>query len=344
MLCTSTHDSKRSEDVRARLDVLSEIPLEWGVRIAKWRRFNRAKRQHRAGRPVPSRTEEYLLYQTLVGTWPVLDRAAVMDEYRERIGAYMTKALREAKLDTSWATPNESYEEHVLRFVNDVLADTARSPFVEDLDRFVAAISPPGFLNSLGQTLLKLTSPGVPDLYQGNELWDFSLVDPDNRRPVDYARRATLLAEIERAAQDPARLPALLSDVLANLADGRAKLYTTWRALRLRAEYPALFALGEYVPVEVRGALAENVCALVRRHETQLAVAVVGRWFAALRLRSGAGPTAFEWRDTKVALPAGKYRDVLTQTSRHLAEGEGARVEELFAAFPVALLVTDQGV
>jgi len=342
LISTSTHDSKRSEDVRARLNVLSEIPREWGARIGKWHRINRAKRRRRRGRSVPSRAEEYLFYQTLVGSWPVADRAAGMDEYRARICTYMTKALREAKQNTSWAKPSERYEGLMLSFVNDVLGDAARNPFLDDVDKFVDSLAVPGFLNGLGQTLLKLTSPGVPDIYQGNELWDFSLVDPDNRRPVDYARRVSLLAQIDAAAQDPARLSALLHEMLANLADGRAKLYATWRALSLRAERPALFELGAYAPLETRGARAEHVCALARRHETQSAIAVVGRWFASLPRQPLAGPIAFEWLDTTVALPAGRYRDVFTQAPLEVADGKGARAQDLFAHFPVALLVADE--
>ncbi len=339
MLGTSTHDSKRSEDVRARLNVLSEIPFDWETRIAKWRRFNRAKRRRIAGRGVPSRAEEYLFYQTLVGSWPVANRAQSMPDYRSRISAYMIKALREAKVNTSWAKQSARYEELVTAFVNDVLGEAPRSPFLADLDEFVASIAVPGFLNGLGQTLLKLTSPGVPDIYQGNEVWDFSLVDPDNRRPVDYAHRTALLEEIEGVAADPERLPALLDDMLANLADGRAKLYATWRALRLRAERPELFELGSYTPIEPRGPRASHLCGLARRHGSALAVAIVARWFASLPRNAGAGPASFDWLDTTVALPPGVYRDVFSQSSRTIEEGTGARVDELLARFPIALLV-----
>jgi (1->4)-alpha-D-glucan 1-alpha-D-glucosylmutase len=340
MLGTSTHDSKRSEDVRARLNVLSEIPFDWETRLAKWRRINRAKLRRVSGRPVPSRAEEYLLYQTLVGSWPVGDRADAMPDYCSRISAYMIKALREAKINTSWAKQNQRYEELVSTFVSDVLDDAGRNPFLDDLDEFVGAIALPGFLNSLGQTLLKLTSPGVPDIYQGNEIWDFSLVDPDNRRSVDYARRAALLVQLEDVAADPARVPALLEDMLVNLADGRAKLYATWRALRLRTERPELFELGSYTSIEPRGARAEHLCALARRHESALAVTVVGRWFASLPRDAGEGSASFDWLDTTVALPAGQYRDVFSLETRTVEEGAGVRVEELFARFPIALLVS----
>jgi (1->4)-alpha-D-glucan 1-alpha-D-glucosylmutase len=341
MLGTSTHDSKRSEDVRARLNVLSEIPFDWETRIAKWRRFNRARRGRVGGRPVPSRSEEYLLYQTLVGSWPVGDRAVAFPAYRTRISDYMIKALREAKVNTSWAKPSERYEELVSTFVREVLNDAQRNPFLDDLDEFVGSIALPGFLNSLGQTLLKLTSPGVPDIYQGNEVWDFSLVDPDNRRPVDYPRRAALLEQIEHAAADSARVAALLDDMLANLVDGRAKLYATWRALRLRVERPEVFELGSYASIEPHGPRADHLCALARRHASSLVVVVVGRWFATLPRNAGTGFASFDWLDTTVALPAGVYRDVFSEVSHTVEEGAGVRVAELFARFPVALLVAD---
>jgi (1->4)-alpha-D-glucan 1-alpha-D-glucosylmutase len=339
MLGTSTHDSKRSEDVRARIDVLSEMPVEWGERIVKWRRFNRSRRRKlEDGRSVPSRHEEYLLYQTLVGSWPVYARERQMDDYRARIEAYMVKALREAKVNTSWASADARYEELVLAFVRESLAETQRNPFVEDLDQLVAAIALPGFLNSLGQTLLKLASPGVPDIYQGNELWDFSLVDPDNRRPVDYAHRAALLEALEGAAEDDARLPELLRELVNNIADGRAKLYTTWRALTFRKQRSALFERGSYEPIAAHGERAEHVVAFARRHEAERVVVAVGRWFAALPLRPGAAAPSFVWGDTTVALPAGEYRNVLSGRTLAAGDAVGVGAEELFADFPVALL------
>ena len=337
MLGTSTHDSKRSEDVRARLNVLSEIPFDWGMRLTKWRQFNRSKRRKLKGRTVPSRHEEYLFYQTLVGSWPIADRAALMNEYRARIEAYMIKALREAKINTSWASPDPDYEQLVLAFVKDSLADGGRNQFVDNLDELVSAIALPGFFNSLGQTLLKLLSPGVPDIYQGNELWDFSLVDPDNRRPVDYAHRAALLAALEEAAEDEARVPELLRELLESLGDGRAKLYTIWRALAFRSEQPELFARGSYDPIAVHGTRAEHVVSFARRHEGARAVVAVGRWFASLPRHVREGAAGFEWGDTVLALPPGEYRNLLS--SRTVVVGDaGLRADALFAEFPVALL------
>ena len=250
----------------------------------------------------------------------------------------MIKALREAKVNTSWTSPNARYEDLVRGFVSDALADGGRNPFVDDLDEFVHALALPGFLNSLGQTLLKLTSPGVPDIYQGNEIWDFSLVDPDNRRPVDYARRTELLAALEADAADGVRARSLPREMVSSIADGRAKLYVTWCTLRLRAELPALFERGAYVPIEVRGTRAEHVCSFARQLESERVVIAVGRWFALLPLNTRLGPAAFEWRDTTVAIPPGVYTNLLTQQTVTSGEGAGVRADELFEEFPVALL------
>ncbi|HEX2494406.1 MAG TPA: malto-oligosyltrehalose synthase, partial [Steroidobacter sp.] len=237
LIATSTHDSKRSEDVRARLNVLSELPGEWRAAVQGWRRLNEAKRRSVGAVAPPSAIEEYFLYQTLVGTWPA-DATTTPPDYLERIEAYMVKAMREAKSNTSWSTPNTDYEAAVIDFIRETLTAAGAEEFVSSLVKFVQRIAVPGFLNSLGQTLLKLTSPGVPDIYQGNELWDFSLVDPDNRRPVDYALRDRLLAELENACADREGAAAALPSLLRSLGDGRVKLYLTWRALTLRAREP----------------------------------------------------------------------------------------------------------
>jgi (1->4)-alpha-D-glucan 1-alpha-D-glucosylmutase len=347
MLATSTHDSKRSEDVRARLNVLSELPEVWRERLDKWRRFNRAKRRRLGQASVPSRAEEYFIYQTLVGSWPTgQERSQAMTQYRERIEAYVVKAARESKASTSWAKPNADYEERLIAFVRDVLAENgARNPFVDDLDDFVGKIARFGFENGLAQTLLKLASPGVPDIYQGNELWDFSLVDPDNRRPVDYALRARLLSELEaqwdERAGDAAALGALARELRDAIGDGRAKLFLTWRTLRCRAERPDVFTSGDYLALEPSGARAEHVCAFARRHEGVTLIAAVGRWFATLA--NGAAAAAggsYDWGDTAIALPApGAYRSVLTGRTLVTDDDARARAAELFADFPVALLI-----
>ncbi|MDQ1375622.1 MAG: (1-_4)-alpha-D-glucan 1-alpha-D-glucosylmutase [Actinomycetota bacterium] len=290
MLATSTHDTKRSEDVRARISLLSEIPGHWTDTVRRWRTHND---RHRVdGRPDPG--AEYLLYQTLVGAWP-------LDE--ERALAYMEKATKEAKTHTSWTDPNPAYDEAVATFVRAVYADV---DFGIELEALVARLTEPGRTCGLAQQLLKLTSPGVPDVYQGTELWDLSLVDPDNRRPVDFDLRRRLLSE--------------------GAADIHPKLLVTQRALRLRRERPDLLGPGaSYEPLHATGASADHAVAFIR-----------GAGCAVVVPRLVLGLAARRWRDTTIALPAGDWRDELTGAE---VGGGLVAVGELLDGFPVALLV-----
>jgi (1->4)-alpha-D-glucan 1-alpha-D-glucosylmutase len=367
LLATSTHDSKRSEDVRARINVLTEMPEVWRERLSKWRRFNTSRRRVVADASVPSRNEEYLLYQTLIGTWPaelgeespgqeplredsrVESRhesgADPLESYRARIEAYMIKALREAKVRTSWTNPNEEYEAAFLDFLREVLTPATRDPFLDDLDGLVRSIAAPGYLNGLGQTLLKLTAPGVPDIYRGCELWDFSLVDPDNRRPIDYGLRQRLLDEIEDRCADPRRIGPFLDDVLRHLGDGRAKLYLIWRTLNFRKAHPALFAEGGYLPLEVSGPRDQHVIAFARRHESETLVVAAARWFTRLGQRVHPWPEAeLDWGDTRIAVPSpGTYHHLLAGETLETAGDEPSLpAARLFARFPAALLVQTQ--
>jgi (1->4)-alpha-D-glucan 1-alpha-D-glucosylmutase len=300
MTTTTTHDTKRSEDVRARISLLSEIPTRWAEAVTRWSERNQ---RHKTG-DWPDRNAEYLLYQILVGAWPIdVDRAK----------AYMIKATREAKARTAWTEPNQPYEDALETFVAAVLADRE---FVSDLESFVAPLVEPGRINSLSQVLIKLTAPGVPDIYQGNELWDMSLVDPDNRRPVDYALRKRLLSEL---ASDPTP-----ETILKRSDEGVPKLWVTHRTLLLRRNQPELFGPeGSYEPVSVQGSKRDHLVAFSRG----------GRSITlAPRLPIGLGG---DWRDTTIELPEGSWVDQFT----------GARVEpgrrtlnDLLARFPVALL------
>jgi (1->4)-alpha-D-glucan 1-alpha-D-glucosylmutase len=348
MLGSSTHDTKRSEDVRARLTVLSEMPREWRVAITRWNRLNRLRKREVDGVRSPSRNDEYLLYQTLLGSWPLeeLDDAG-LEAYRERIAAYMLKAAREAKVHTSWSRPNERYEEALRGFVCSLLDRGEGQYFLGEflpLQRRVAFF---GMLNSLTQVLLKLTAPGVPDLYQGNELWDFSLVDPDNRRPVDWAHRSEALAGLrEWESLGAGALAERMRGLLARPEDGRAKLYLTWRALELRCAREALFRHGDYVPLRTAGAHAAHLCAFARRLGQEVAIVVAPRLY--LRLLGGEqrlplGPQA--WADTVVELPARLPELPLVSVldgaglERHTGGGRAyLHAAELFAHFPVALL------
>ena len=265
---TSTHDTKRSEDVRARIHVLSEIPRAWREAVSRWHRWNRRHLSEVDGRPAPDRNDEYLLYQTLVGAWPLLppgpDEAVT---FASRIQQYMLKAAKEAKLNTSWVNPNEAYDEALKSFVARILAPGPGNRFLMDFVVFHPRIARLGMVNSLAQTLLKITAPGVPDFYQGTEVWDFSLVDPDNRRPVDFSIRAALLTGLQEriAAGSPA---AVTRDLLAHWEDGRVKMYAIHRALHCRRRSPELFQAGDYVPLRTGGAGGDHLVAFARRRAT----------------------------------------------------------------------------
>ena len=344
LLATSTHDNKRSEDVRARIDVISEMPAAWRLAVRRWSRINRSKKRTVEGEPAPSRNDEYLLYQTLAGSFPTgaLD-AAMLDAYRERIEAYVLKAAREAKVRTSWINPNAEYEAAAAGFVRALLGRLEGNLFLDDFRAQLPAFAWFGALNSVAMALVKFTSPGVPDLYQGNELLDHSLVDPDNRRPVDYAaRRAALDALAALAREPPGALPGRVRALLDAPYDGRAKLWVIWRALALRRERPELFARGDYYPVAVAGARARHLVAYARRLGPSGTVTVAGRLFASLGLPAGTPPLGeTAWGDTVIDLswlPAGvALRNLLTGESH--AAGDALPLARVFANFPGAALV-----
>jgi (1->4)-alpha-D-glucan 1-alpha-D-glucosylmutase len=342
LLATSTHDNKRSEDVRARIDVLSEMPSAWHALVQRWERLNRSRKRLIDDVAAPSPNDEYLLYQTLLGTVPSRDIAGeALVRYRARIRDYMIKAVREAKVHTSWTAPGEEYEAAVAAFVEALLGegDRTRGRFLKELRGEHARFEWFGWLNSLSITLLKFASPGVPDIYQGTELIDLSLVDPDNRRPVDYARRQQALRELEPFASG--REP--VAGVAASPGDGRAKLWIIWRALQLRAREPDLFARGEYVPLAASGARGEHVVAFARRLGDVGLIAVAGRLWASLGLPPGMPPLGKDlWQDTAVDLaPLGEIReplDALSLTAPPMAGGT-LRLADAFAQFPGALVL-----
>jgi len=348
MLASSTHDTKRSEDVRARIDVLSEMPEEWRAALTRWGRMNARVKAEIAGDRYPDRNAEYLLYQTLLGAWPVdFPTPEAFGEFRERIAAYMLKAEKEAKVHTSWINPNEAYDRALQEFVRAVLTESERNAFLADFAPMQRRVAFFGQWNALAQTLLKLTSPGVPDIYQGTELWDFSLVDPDNRRPVDYDRRRALLAALRERADCPDRGGvALARDLLETSDDGRIKLFVVSRALDFRRAHDALFTNGDYLPLDARGAKADHVCAFARTADGETAIVVVPRLVVGLTGGKERPPLGADvWGDTWIALPpdhAGRrYRDLfageeLTVTGR---DGTPALpLATLYAHFPVALL------
>lgn len=341
MLATSTHDNKRSEDVRARIDAISEMVPRWRLHLRKWSRMNLERKVEVDGLLAPSRNAEYLLYQTLLGSFPAGPVAAQEHAaYVERIVAYMTKAAREAKQRTSWANVNADYEAATARFVRALLEDRPGNAFLEDLRSAVKPVAWIGFLNSLAMAAIKLTSPGVPDIYQGNETWDFSLVDPDNRRPVDYERRRAMLREVS-GLREP--LEAALADMLAHLEDGRAKMYVVWRLLQLRREREALFREGGYTPLRTGGAMARHLIGFARRHRREAVITVAPRLIAGLGVKPGEAPCGESlWADTRVDVGFLKdgaiLRDAFTLRPHSVQDG-GLAVARLLADFPVAVLV-----
>jgi (1->4)-alpha-D-glucan 1-alpha-D-glucosylmutase len=327
MLATATHDTKRGEDARMRLAMLSEVPREWDRRVRLWRRLNRSRRSEVERDIVPDRNVEYLFYQTVFGAWPPdLDPhdAAEVDSLATRIAEYMIKAVREGKERSGWSNPNLAYEAALRRFVAGALATGRPNLFLADIAAFVQRMARPAAITALSQLVLKLTVPGVPDIYQGSELGDFSLVDPDNRRPVDWALRQARLDEVARATP---------ADLLSFWRDGREKTFVTARLLGLRREHPALFAAGSYQPLEAKGDRAGHLCAFARRQGSNVLVTAVPR--LVYRLHRGADRA--DWGGAELELPpAENWREIFT--GRALPPRERIAVGELLAEFPVAVL------
>ncbi|RYY92473.1 MAG: malto-oligosyltrehalose synthase, partial [Comamonadaceae bacterium] len=345
MLATSTHDNKRSEDVRNRINVLSEMPAAWRLALRRWRAMNAAPE----GVALPSAADQYLLYQTLLGTLPAGGlTAATREAYVERIERYALKAARESKAHTSWVVPNPEYEAALTGFVQRLLASVQGNAFLDDLQALGATLAWYGALNSLSMTLIKYTSPGVPDMYQGNELMDLSLVDPDNRRPVDYALRTRWLDGLAAVAEHPEGMADAVRELAASPHDGRAKLWITWRLLDLRSEHPTLFRDGSYTALQARGAKAAHVVAFLRQHEAQTLVVVAGRLFATLEDDAASAAAAGRlplgaaaWGDTLIRLPGvadgAQFRNVLTGEMLTVMGGM-LRMAELCGSLPVAAL------
>lgn len=354
LLATSTHDTKRSEDVRARLNVLSEMPNRWHHQVSIWHRLNRGRLGFMEGIAVPSPKDEYLLYQTLLGIWPntPLDEQGC-EALIGRVTAYMIKAVREAKEFSSWITPNAEYEAHLSRFIEAMLGWESGARFRTALEPFAAEIAHFGRINGLAQTLLKFTAPGVPDVYQGTELWTLDVVDPDNRRPVDYTHRKATLAQLkEREAA--IGTAALCKALLETASDGAVKMYVIWKALQLRKQHTRLFDHGNYVPLSVDGAQAAHVIAFARAQDDDSGsalMAVVPRLPSSLLDGQITWPCgAHAWHDTHVTAAniPGSWRNVFTgeTIAVQATDGEGAPrlyLRDLLASFPVALLISTPG-
>jgi len=343
MLTTSTHDTKRSEDVRARINVLSEIPPEWGTALERWSRINADKKSGVDGELAPDRNDEYLFYQTLIGAWPAEScTAKEFADFRERMAAYVQKAIKEAKVHTSWVNPNEAYDHAVSKFVKEVLVADPKNSFLSDFMCFHRRVAYAGMLNSVAQTLLKIASPGAPDFYQGTELWDFSLVDPDNRRPVDFGKRMKLLEELKRREKEDR--PSLIQNLLTQWVDGKIKLYVTYKGLGFRRSHRSLFEAGNYIPIDAFDGTRDHICAFVRRKGKAWALVAVPRLITKL-LRGERPPLGEEtWGSSALVLPEDApecWLNILTGEELKVIPSEQRKLLPLASvlqSFPLALL------
>ena len=345
MLATSTHDSKRSEDARCRINVLSEVPDEWQKQLMSWDNLNRQHAQIIDNVRAPSSNDEYLLYQTLLAIWP--DREPddrLLESLRQRIRAYMEKSCREAKIHSSWAEPNLRYEEAVSTFIDCLLTDGS-NPFMETFLPFRQMIARLGLYNGLSQCLLKLSAPGVPDIYQGCELWNFCLVDPDNRQPVDYSLGRSMLADLnEQMTKAGDQYRELAAQLLDTMADGRIKLFITWRLLSYRRQHEDIFRQSNYIPLTAEGPEADHICGFARRFGKKLIVSACARYFASLSHKGNQIPCGSVWSETFLEVPeegSGSWFNILTgeflQTKK-IKEKEVFAMEQIFTTLPVAFL------
>ena len=352
MVTTATHDTKRGEDVRARINVLTEFPEEWGRRLRRWSALNRRAKSEVDGVPVPSPDDEYLLYQTLVGAWPIEllgpdePAALPLQRFRERINAYMIKAVREAKQSSNWATPNTEYETALSNFVRRILDRDHSYSFVIDLQAFATRVALPGMVNSLAQAVLKLTIPGIPDIYQGCELWDLNLVDPDNRRPVDFTRRS---AALDMMPRPPAARRAGIAAMLRTWHDGNIKLFATAELLAERRRRPLLFSDGAYTALDATGERAENLLAFTRTRDEAAIAVVAPRLVVSLGAAEGRMPIGDAWTDSAVICPptlAGRrWTNVFTGEVVAVHDERQDHVwkaRDLFVDLPIAALTASE--
>lgn len=340
MNTTSTHDTKRSEDVRARINVLSEMPVTWNECFIKWSELNNPKKKIVDGNIVPDAVMEMFLYQTLIGAWPLFQDD--ISFFKERLKSYVIKAARESKTHTSWLSSNNRYESALIGFIEKILEDSEQSRFLNDfleLQRYVAYY---GAINSLSQVLLKVTSPGIPDIYQGTEIWGLSLVDPDNRSPVKYEVITEMLSELKR--RETEELHELIRELLSTWEDGRIKLYTIYKALNARRVYHNLFLNGDYVPLQAHGKRKENICAFSRRKDDYWALVVVPRLSTKL-VSINQLPLGHDvWGDDYLILPDDapcNWENTFTKEHIQLtSKTRGLPVAQALYTFPVALLMS----
>jgi (1->4)-alpha-D-glucan 1-alpha-D-glucosylmutase len=338
MNATTTHDTKRAEDVRARLNILSEIPEQWKKRLEHWSKLNAKNKAQVNGQLVPDRNEEIFLYQTLLGIWPTDGREDAL--LVERLQAYAIKATREAMVHTRWTLPNPGHENALKKFVVSILKPAKGNTFLHDFVPFQQSIAYGGMVNGLSQTLLKIISPGIPDFYQGSELWDLRLVDPDNRQPVYFAKRTSMLTELIQQLNPST---SFAGELARHWQDGRIKLYALWKALNFRRERSELFSKGDFLELKAAGPHAEHILAILRHHKREWALLIAPRWLArAQEAQANGDPTAL-WRDTRILLPNSGpqfWQNIFTGEKISAANDEQKSVgaNEMLLHFPVALL------
>jgi (1->4)-alpha-D-glucan 1-alpha-D-glucosylmutase len=337
LLASATHDTKRGEDIRARLNVLPELPQEWQVAVRHWSLANRKFKEIVHGKEAPSPNDEYLFYQALLGAWTDdSPEPQQLQELRDRITAYMLKAIKEAKQHTSWTDPDQQYEGAVTNFVSRVL-DACNTQFLSEFLPFQQKIAFFGTFNSLAQVLIKATSPGVPDFYQGTELWDLSLVDPDNRRAVDYGLRKAFLKEIVRSPK--ANSTTSLKEMLEDFATGKIKLFTMWKALNFRRQQEALFARGDYIPLNTTGKMHNHICAFARKLGEETAVTIAPRFLCTLLSGEQRLPLGEVWADTTIEVGNLFHRLTNVFNGEEVPMTNGlVRAEDIFRWFPLGLL------
>ena len=339
---STTHDTKRSEDVRARLNAVSEMPAEWEDHLKGWAKLNAPFKTTVNRHSVPDRSEEYFLYQTLLGVWPLDSEGCA--SLLERVQAHIIKATREAMVHTRWTRPNQPHEDALLSFVSGILSKD-NAEFLADFRQFHKKIAYFGMINGLSQTLLKITMPGVPDFYQGSELWDLRLVDPDNRGPVDFDKRTAALNEI--VTGDAGGLSA--QNLMKSWHDGRIKLYLIWKALQFRRSHEEIFRDGDFLPLHVEGRYSRNVTAFARKQDSSWLMVAVPQWLAQVPAMPDRTKTGFNWEDTRLVLPSGSpslWNSVLMsqQVPAFSEENNGyVTASDLFCDLPVALLSGSPG-
>jgi (1->4)-alpha-D-glucan 1-alpha-D-glucosylmutase len=350
MLTTSTHDTKRGEDARMRLNVLSELPREWRDNLTRWSTINKSLKSQISGALIPDNNEEYFIYQTLLGIWPAgWERNDPPPELLDRLRPYLIKAFREAKIHTSWIHSNAPFEEAVIHFIEQILTGSRSKRFLKSFLPFQRRLSFFGMLNSLAQTTLKIASPGVPDFYQGTEYWDLSLADPDNRRQVDFSARQTALVSLDLPDTYRRECRNYLNDLLANWPDARIKLYVISKALQLRRELKELFLLGDYQPIAAEGEWNDFVAAFSRSYQDRHIIALAPRHVRTLAGSSldGLQYSNSIWLDGKVTLPTElfgcSFRNIFTGARLQAHEQKPElQLADVFQDFPVALLVSEQ--